>query len=115
MSSPESISFALVVFDKASQVRPVGTFGSILRGEHPVVVDDNKKLLPTSFFESVINTEGDNFEQQASDQARIFGPFRSQGAAEQAETGLFFNHLSDTTYHRGEQRMESLKEQAAEE
>ena len=115
MSSPESISFALVVFDEASQVRPVGTFGSILRGEQTVIVGDNKQLPSTNFFDSVLNTGGDNFEQQASDQARIFGPFRSQGAAEQAETGLFFNHLSDTIYHRGEQRMESLKEQAAEE
>jgi hypothetical protein len=41
---PESIDFDLVVFDEASQVRPVDAFGSILRGDQTVVVGDNKLL-----------------------------------------------------------------------
>lgn len=137
---PESISFDLVVFDEASQVRPVDAFGSILRGDQTVVVGDNKQLPPTSFFDSAIDTGGDDFEQQASDQESILDLFRSRGApeqmlrfhyrsrhesliavsnkefydnnlnvfpspdAEREETGLFFNHLPDTTYDRGGSR-----------
>jgi len=137
---PESIEFDLVVFDEASQVRPVDAFGSILRGDQTVVVGDNKQLPPTSFFDSAIDTGGDDFEQQASDQESILDLFRSRGApeqmlqfhyrsrhesliavsnkefydndlnvfpspdAEREETGLFFNHLPDTTYDRGGSR-----------
>jgi very-short-patch-repair endonuclease len=137
---PESIDFDLVVFDEASQVRPVDAFGSILRGDQTVVVGDNKQLPPTSFFDSAIDTGGDDFEQQASDQESILDLFRSRGApeqmlqfhyrsrhesliavsnkefydnnlnvfpspdAEREETGLFFNHLPDTTYDRGGSR-----------
>jgi very-short-patch-repair endonuclease len=137
---PESINFDLVVFDEASQVRPVDAFGSILRGDQTVVVGDNKQLPPTSFFDSAIDTGGDDFEQQASDQESILDLFRSRGApeqmlqfhyrsrhesliavsnkefydnnlnvfpspdAEREETGLFFNHLPDTTYDRGGSR-----------
>jgi len=138
--APESIDFDLVVFDEASQVRPVDAFGSILRGDQTVVVGDNKQLPPTSFFDSAIETGGDDFEQQASDQESILDLFRSRGApeqmlqfhyrsrhesliavsnkefydnnlnvfpspdAEREKTGLFFNHLPDTTYDRGGSR-----------
>jgi len=137
---PESIEFDIVVFDEASQVRPVDAFGSILRGEQAVVVGDNKQLPPTSFFDAAIDTGGDDFQQQAADQESILDLFRSRGApeqmlrfhyrsrhesliavsnkefydnnlnvfpspdAEREETGLFFNHLPDTTYDRGGSR-----------
>jgi len=137
---PESVDFDLVVFDEASQVRPVDAFGSILRGDQAVVVGDNKQLPPTSFFESSIDTSGDGYERRAGDQESILDLFRSRGApeqmlkfhyrsrhgsliavsnkefydndlnvfpspdAEQEETGLFFNHLPDTTYDRGGSR-----------
>jgi very-short-patch-repair endonuclease len=80
---PESVDFDLVVFDEASQVRPVDAFGSILRGDQTVVVGDNKQLPPTSFFDSAIDTGGDDFEQQAADQESILDLFRSKGAPEQ--------------------------------
>jgi len=80
---PESVDFDLVVFDEASQVRPVDAFGSILRGDQAVVVGDNKQLPPTSFFESSIDTSGDGYERRAGDQESILDLFRSRGAPEQ--------------------------------
>jgi hypothetical protein len=53
---PSSINFDLVVFDEASQVKPVDAFGALLRGKQSVVVGDSQQLPPTSFFDSL--TEG---------------------------------------------------------
>lgn len=50
--------FDLVVFDEASQVRPVDALGSILRGKQLVVVGDEKQLPPTSFFDTMVSAEG---------------------------------------------------------
>ena len=80
---PDSVDFDLVVFDEASQVRPVDAFGSILRGEQAVVVGDNKQLPPTSFFESSLDPERDDYERRAGDQESILDLFRSRGAPEQ--------------------------------
>jgi very-short-patch-repair endonuclease len=46
------------VFDEASQVRPVDALGSVLRGRQLVVVGDEKQLPPTSFFDTMVTTEG---------------------------------------------------------
>ena len=51
---PGSVTFDLVVFDEASQVKPVDAFGAILRGRQVVVVGDSKQLPPTSFFDSLV-------------------------------------------------------------
>nr|WP_251922682.1 DUF3320 domain-containing protein [Salinibacter ruber] len=80
---PKSVDFDLVVFDEASQVRPVDAFGSILRGDQAVVVGDSKQLPPTSFFESSIDTSGEGYERRAGDQESILDLFRSRGAPEQ--------------------------------
>jgi superfamily I DNA and/or RNA helicase len=45
---PDSVTFDLVVFDEASQVRPVDAFGALLRGKQAAVVGDQKQLPPTS-------------------------------------------------------------------
>jgi very-short-patch-repair endonuclease len=54
---PGGPSFDLVVFDEASQVKPVDAFGAILRGRQLVVVGDDKQLPPTSFFEVMLSEE----------------------------------------------------------
>ncbi len=46
--------FDLVVFDEASQVKPVDAFGAILRGRRLVVVGDEKQMPPTSFFDHLL-------------------------------------------------------------
>jgi len=50
---PGAVEFDLVVFDEASQVKPVDALGAIARGQQLVVVGDSKQLPPTSFFDSL--------------------------------------------------------------
>ncbi|MDF7812687.1 DUF3320 domain-containing protein [Hymenobacter sp. YC55] len=50
---PGAVGFDLVVFDEASQVKPVDALGAIARGKQLVVVGDSKQLPPTSFFDSL--------------------------------------------------------------
>jgi len=80
--SPDAAHFDLVVFDEASQVRPVDAFGPILRGEQTVVVGDNKQLPPTSFFDAAGDTDREGYEQRAGDQESILDLFLSRGAPE---------------------------------
>ena len=52
---PKDVVFDLVVFDEASQVRPVEAFGALLRAKQIVVVGDSKQLPPTNFFDNLTN------------------------------------------------------------
>ncbi len=54
---PGSIKFDLVVFDEASQVRPIDAIGAINRAKQAVVIGDQEQLPPTSFFEPDSNDE----------------------------------------------------------
>ena len=47
---PRSVKFDLVVFDEASQVKPVDALGALMRADQAVVVGDRKQLPPTRFF-----------------------------------------------------------------
>ncbi|MFY8019789.1 MAG: DUF3320 domain-containing protein [Bacteroidia bacterium] len=63
---PGVLNFDLVIFDEASQVKPVEALGAILRGKQLVVVGDSKQLPPTNFFETIsddIDEEVDNLTQ----------------------------------------------------
>ena len=50
---PGAVEFDLVVFDEASQVKPMDALGAVARGKQLVVVGDSKQLPPTSFFDSL--------------------------------------------------------------
>ncbi|MDO7874843.1 DUF3320 domain-containing protein [Hymenobacter sp. ASUV-10] len=54
---PGALEFDLVVFDEASQVKPVDALGAIARGRQLVVVGDSKQLPPSSFFDSLTTAE----------------------------------------------------------
>src|SRR5690606_8587254 len=69
---PDSIDFDLVIFDEASQVRPVDALGAILRGKQLVVVGDTKQMPPTSFFDK-LNTETEDEENVTADMQSILG------------------------------------------
>ena len=60
------LDFDLVVFDEASQVRPVDAFGAILRGRQTVVVGDEKQLPPNTFFDAMTSdgASGDEDEEE---------------------------------------------------
>jgi hypothetical protein len=60
-----SLKFDMVIFDEASQVKPVDAFGAIMRGSQAVVVGDSKQLPPTSFFDR-IGTESEDEENYDS-------------------------------------------------
>ena len=78
---PGSVSFDIVVFDEASQVRPVEAMGAILRGRQSVVVGDSRQLPPTSFFDSAgRDVEGE--QSETADLESILGLFCAQGAPE---------------------------------
>lgn len=76
---PGSVQFDLVVFDEASQVKPVEAFGAILRGKQVVVVGDSRQLPPTSFFSQVMAVD-DEFESPTADMESILNLLLAQGA-----------------------------------
>ncbi|MFV2044526.1 MAG: DEAD/DEAH box helicase, partial [Anaerolineales bacterium] len=76
---PGSVKFDLVVFDEASQVKPVDAFGAILRGNQLVVVGDDRQLPPTTFFETSIDVDEDYSDSVTMDLESILGLSVAQG------------------------------------
>ncbi len=77
---PGALTFDLVIFDEASQVRPVDAFGAILRARQAVVVGDSKQLPPTPFFEKLVDdAEEDESRSFTGDLESILGLFASKG------------------------------------
>ena len=84
---PGSLAFDLVVFDEASQVRPVDALGALLRGRQAVVVGDDRQLPPTTFFDRL--TTGDESNDDDDDRGgsitdaleSVLGLFLAQGAS----------------------------------
>ena len=72
---PGGLTFDLVVFDEASQVRPVDAVGALARGRQLVVVGDSKQMPPTSFFDQLIGGDPDDGEEAgwASDLESVLG------------------------------------------
>lgn len=79
---PGSVQFDLVVFDEASQVKPVDAFGAIIRGSQTVVVGDSKQLPPTSFFDSLVESDDEDDFENVADMESILSLFLGKGAPE---------------------------------
>jgi len=84
---PGSVAFDLVVFDEASQVKPVDAFGALMRARQAVVVGDSKQLPPTSFFDSVTRGEESTEAEEGTtasvgDMESILSLFLGRGAPE---------------------------------
>ena len=80
---PGSVRFDLVIFDEASQVRPVDALGAVLRAGQAVVVGDTRQLPPTSFFDHTADEDDDATETTATaDLESILGMFCACGAPE---------------------------------
>jgi len=78
---PGTVNFDLVIFDEASQVKPVDALGAILRGKQLVVVGDSKQMPPTRFFDSIGgNEELDDEENRLADLESILGTMTGQRA-----------------------------------
>ena len=77
---PGSVSFDLVVFDEASQVKPVDALGALIRANKSVVVGDDRQLPPTSFFDSITQSEDEEDEDSVTaDIESILGLMRTAG------------------------------------
>lgn len=79
---PGSVKFDLVIFDEASQVKPVDAFGAIIRGSQTVVVGDSKQLPPTSFFDSLVDSDDEEDFESVADMESILSLFLGKGAPE---------------------------------
>ena len=76
---PDTIDFDMIIFDEASQVKPVDAFGAILRGKQLVVVGDDRQLPPTTFFETAIDVDDDISDSITVDLESILGLCVAQG------------------------------------
>ena len=88
MMSPVSVAtylpqnkmlFDLVIFDEASQIKPIEAFGSICRGKQVIIVGDNKQLPPTSFFEHQLESDIEEDDETISDMESILDLASSKG------------------------------------
>ncbi|MGV3505262.1 MAG: DUF3320 domain-containing protein [Adhaeribacter sp.] len=78
---PAALDFDLVIFDEASQVKPVEAFGAILRARQVVVVGDSKQMPPTSFFDALVKDEEVEEEESfVAEVESVLGLFAAQGA-----------------------------------
>jgi len=72
---PQSLTFDLVVFDEASQVRPEDAIGAVYRGRQIVVCGDNKQLPPSSFFD--VGTAEDEYDDDEENPEAAVDSFES--------------------------------------
>lgn len=78
---PGQLSFDMVVFDEASQVRPVEAFGALMRSKQAIVVGDSQQMPPTSFFDKAIDASDiEEDEDYIGDVESILGLFLAQNA-----------------------------------
>ena len=77
---PGAMEFDLVIFDEASQVKPVDALGAILRGKQLVVVGDSKQMPPTRFFDTIGGDDGDDEGNRLADLESILGTMTGQRA-----------------------------------
>ena len=61
LNSPD-LTFDLVIFDEASQVRPFDAIGAVYRGSQIVVAGDQKQLPPTSFFDRLVSDDDSDID-----------------------------------------------------
>lgn len=80
---PGKLQFDLVVFDEASQVKPVEALGALLRAPQAVVVGDSRQLPPTSFFDNQLSGQEEDFEEeQLGDLESVLSALVASGATE---------------------------------
>ena len=76
---PGSLKFDVVIFDEASQVKPVDALGALMRGKQAVVVGDTQQLPPTSFFDRMGEGDDDGEDFVSADVESVLGLCRAQG------------------------------------
>ncbi|MEQ3697731.1 MAG: DUF3320 domain-containing protein [Pseudomonadales bacterium] len=80
---PGKISFDLVIFDEASQVKVADALPPLLRGRQAVVVGDTKQMPPTDFFGKALELDDEEAEGSVTaDIESVLSLFLAQGAPE---------------------------------
>ncbi len=64
---PADYHFDVVIFDEASQVRPADAINCVYRADSLVVAGDEKQLPPTSFFDSSVEDDSDQYDEGIPD------------------------------------------------
>ncbi|WP_407285809.1 DUF3320 domain-containing protein [Streptomyces sp. BP-8] len=64
---PAGFHFDVVIFDEASQVRPADAINCIYRAGSLIVAGDEKQLPPTSFFDSAVDDDSDQYDEDIPD------------------------------------------------
>ncbi len=67
----QGASFDIVVFDEASQVRPVDALTSMIRGRQLVVAGDEHQLPPTAFFDLAPTSDSSDTESGEEESSEI--------------------------------------------
>lgn len=80
--APGRLTFDIVIFDEASQIKVVDAMIPILRGKQVVVVGDSKQMPPTDFFERSFEYDEEEEETMTGDIESILSMFLAQGARE---------------------------------
>lgn len=80
--APEGPRFDVVIFDEASQVRPVDALGALARAKRAVVVGDSKQMPPSRFFERLLDSGDllDGEDNVTADLESVLGLFVAAGA-----------------------------------
>ena len=77
----DDVTFDLVVFDEASQVRPVDALGALMRAKKAVVVGDSRQLPPSNFFDRMIQADQDDDDDSVTaDLESVLSLFAIKGA-----------------------------------
>jgi very-short-patch-repair endonuclease len=76
LDSPD-LTFDLVIFDEASQVRPYDAIGAIYRGRQIIVAGDQKQLPPTSFFDRLASDDEYDDSDEEDDVSNRLDDFES--------------------------------------
>lgn len=61
------VKFDVVIFDEASQIFPQDAIGAIYRGKQLIVVGDSKQMPPSNFFNSVVESDNDDEDEDITD------------------------------------------------
>ncbi len=80
--TPGHLEFDLLLFDEASQVKPVDALGAMARCKQFVVVGDSKQLPPTSFFDRVAIGDDDTDTAVTGDMESILSLCLAQSVSE---------------------------------
>ncbi len=65
---PSTLTFDVIIFDEASQVRPADAANCIYRGSRLIVAGDQKQLPPTTFFDRETVEGPDTYEEDQLDE-----------------------------------------------